>query len=367
MIAPTADAARAVMVEGDSGILSVCWPGDPMGAPDYEPSKRRITWENGATVHLFSAEEPERLRGPQCEFFWGDEMAAWGGSKSKELQEKIRQMTWDMAMFGLRLGDHPQALVTTTPKPSTLLRKLLADPKSVVSRGSTFDNAANLAPSFLEEIREKYDGTRLGRQELYAEMLLDVPGALWTEEMFPAPLDELPELARVVVGVDPSGASGDEDESNNSIGIVVAAKTAAGDYVVIEDASCALSPAGWAKRVVAMLDKHDADKIVAEVNYGGAMVVSNIRTVRADAPVKKVTASRGKAVRAEPIAALYEQGKVRHMRGLGALEDQMTKMTLNGYEGDGSPDRVDALVWALTELSSRRGTHSFYVGGQAVA
>nr|MCU0912296.1 terminase family protein [Paracoccaceae bacterium] len=231
LIAPTAGDARDVMVEGESGLLAVCWKQDTdrhgahLGRPLYEPSKRRVTWANGAQAALFSAEEPERLRGPQHDAMWADELAAW-----TRLQD-----TWDMAMFGLRLGDHPQTLVTTTPKPSPLLRRLMAHPKSVVSRGSTFDNAANLAPSFLEQVREQYEGTRLGRQELYAEILDDVPGALWTREMIRTA--ETPgDMARVVVAVDPSGASGSADERADSIGIVVAGRKADGGFHIIEDA-----------------------------------------------------------------------------------------------------------------------------------
>ncbi len=345
LIAPTAGDARDTMVEGESGLLAVCWDkdkdhrGQEMGRPLYEPSKRRVTWDNGAQAVLFSAEEPERLRGPQHDAAWMDELAAW-----TRMQE-----TWDMAAFGLRLGKHPQAMVTTTPKPSQLLRRLLQDESTVTTRGSTFDNAANLAPSFLDAVRERYEGTRLGRQELYAEVLDDVPGALWTREMIRH--GDMPEMKRIVVGVDPSGASGDPDEGSDDIGIVVAGKGVDGRFYVIEDATCVLGPAGWARRSVARYREHAADRIVAERNFGGAMVESNIRTVDPLVPVKLVTASRGKAVRAEPIAALYEQGRVTHAKGLEALEDQMMHMTLSGYVGEGSPDRLDAMVWALSELA----------------
>jgi predicted phage terminase large subunit-like protein len=254
-------------------------------------------------------------------------------------------------MFGLRLGDHPKAVVTTTPRPTPIIRALMRDPKTLITRGSTFDNAANLAPSALAQLREKYEGTRLGRQELFAEILDDVPGALWTRDGIkagPIPAD----LARVVVAVDPSGASGSED--GDSIGIVVAARGANGRFYVLEDATCDLGPAGWGRRVVERYGHHRADLIVAERNFGGAMVESVIKTADRQAKVKLVTASRGKSVRAEPIAALYEQGRVTHAAGLDALEDQMMQMTLTGFMGDGSPDRVDALVWALTELALNR-------------
>lgn len=361
LIAPTAADARDVMVEGESGLLSVCWAkdrtakGEPMGRPLYEPSKRRITWENGAQAALFSAEEADRLRGPQSDAIWADELAAWGKGAEAEKQERHRRYTWDMAMFGLRLGTHPQAMVTTTPKPSKLLRQLMQDARAVVTSGSTFDNAANLAPSFLDAIRDRYEGTRLGRQELYAELLDDVPGALFTAGMF-QPLDGEPALTRVVVGVDPSGASGAADETADEIGIVVAAMLRDRDeqgrsrFAILEDATCRLSPLGWARRASERYEAHRADAIVAERNFGGAMVESNIRTVAKNARVKLVTASRGKAVRAEPVAALYEQGRVYHARGLDELEGQMMHMTTTGYVGEGSPDRLDAAVWALSEL-----------------
>ena len=265
-------------------------------------------------------------------------------------------------MFGLRLGDSPQAVVTTTPRPTPLIRSLMKDPRTKITRGSTFDNSANLAPSALAQLREKYEGTRLGRQELFAEVLDDMPGALWTRETI-RHASELPQMARIVVAVDPSGASGNED--GDSIGIVTAGRGMDGRFYVIEDATCDLGPAGWGRRVVDRFRAHKADKIVAERNFGGAMVESVIRTADRSAPVKLVTASRGKAVRAEPIAALYEQGRVTHAKGGDALEDQMMQMTLTGYMGEGSPDRVDALVWALSELAlvQEPATTTRVVGG----
>jgi len=337
LIAPTAGDARDVMVEGESGLLSVCWTGDKdhrgniIGRPIYEPSKRRVTWDNGAVATLFSAEEPERLRGPQSDALWADELAAW----------QRAQDTWDMAMFGLRLGSNPRAMVTTTPKPLPLVRAILNDARTAVTKGNTFDNAKHLAPQFLAAMRDKYHGTRLGRQELYAEILDDVVGALWTmDSIVKRPMAE---MQRIVVGVDPSGGGDD-------IGIIVAGRGVDGLFYVIEDATCNMSPAGWAKRVVDRYHHHAADLIVAERNFGGDMVESTIRTADKNVPIKMVTASRGKSVRAEPIAALYEQQRVIHSRGLDALESQMMQFTLSGFVGDGSPDRVDALVWALSEL-----------------
>lgn len=347
LIAPTAGDARDVMVEGDSGILSVCWAGDTdhrgsqTGRPTYEPSKRRLTWANGAIATTYSADEPDRLRGPQHDAGWCDEVAAWN----------YGQEAWDMFMFGLRLGSDPRAMVTTTPRPIPLVRQIVSSPTTVVTRGSTFSNRANLATTFLDKIVTRFQGTRLGRQELEGEILDDVPGALWTRAM----IDDaglktaLPDMQRVVVAIDPSGTAGAEDEGD-SIGIVVAGKGVDGNAYVLADRTCKLSPDGWGRRAVQSYRDFNADRIVAERNFGGAMVEHVIRTVDRSVSYKEVTASRGKTIRAEPIAALYEQGRVKHVSGLTELEDQMCAMTSDGYLGDGSPDRVDALVWALTEL-----------------
>lgn len=347
LIAPTASDARDIMVEGESGILAVCWPGDKdqagesIGRPSYEPSKRRLTWANGAIATCYSAEEPERLRGPQHEILWCDELAAW----------KYLRDTWDMAMFGLRLGDDTRTCITTTPKPLPLLREIIRDEGTAITRGSTYDNKANLAASFIEQIAAKYEGTRLGRQELAAEILDDVPGALWTRDM----IDEaragirIPDMQRVVVSIDPSGTAGAQDDGD-SVGIVVAGKGVDGNAYILADRTCKLSPDGWGRRAVAAYHEFRADRIVAERNYGGAMVQHVIRTVDRSAAYTEVVASRGKVVRAEPIAALYEQKRVKHVAGLEHLEDQMCAMTGDGFQGDGSPDRVDAAVWALTEL-----------------
>lgn len=342
LVAPTAADARDTMVEGESGILATSPPWD---RPVYEPSKRRLTWPNGALATLFSAEEPERLRGPQHDAAWCDELAAWARP----------QETWDMLQFGLRLGDRPRQVVTTTPKPIPTLKAIIADKSTAVTRGGTRDNAANLAPSFLDKIVGRFAGTRLGRQELDAELLDDVPGALWTRAMIDQARAGRPAgFSRVVVAVDPSGTRGASDDGD-SIGIVVAAKTVAGHAHVIADWSCKLSPDGWGRRAVEAYRKFGADRIVAERNFGGAMVEHVIRTIDRNVAYKEVTASRGKIVRAEPVAALYEQGKVSHeggedARALIELEDQMCQMTGDGFLGEGSPDRADALVWALTEL-----------------
>lgn len=356
LIAPTASDARDVMVEGESGLLSVCWAGDKaadgsaLGRPSYEPSKRRLTWANGAVATLFSAEEPERLRGPQSEIIWADELAAW----------KYLKDTWDMAMFGLRLGSHPKTCITTTPKPSPTLRQILKDARTVVTRGSTFDNAGNLAPTFLKAIRDKYEGTRLGRQELNAELLDDVPGALWTRDMIDAAqVRSIPDMQRIVVAVDPSGTAGESDEGD-SIGIVVAGLGVDGLGYVLADRTCKLSPDGWGRRAVAAYHEFNADRIVAERNFGGAMVEHVIRTVDKKVAYKEVTASRGKVARAEPVAALYEQGRVKHHGSMPELEDQMCNIASDGYVGEGSPDRADAAVWALTDLMLNDQAEAFF-------
>lgn len=351
LIAPTAGDARDVMVEGNSGLMSVCWEKDKdhrgalVGRPVYEPSKRRVTWANGAIATTFSADEPDRLRGPQHDAGWCDELAAW----------RYGQESWDMFQFGLRLGTSPRAMVTTTPRPTPLVRQILAS--AVVTRGSTYDNRANLAASFFNKIISRFEGTRLGRQELNAEILDDVPGALWTREMIDkAQVRSVPELHRIVVAVDPSGTSG-EDDDGDWIGIVAAGKSVDGNAYVLADRSCKLSPDGWGRRAVQTYHEFNADRIIAERNFGGAMVASVIRAVDRQASYKEVVASRGKTARAEPIAALYEQGRVKHMAGMTDLEDQLCGMTSDGYLGKGSPDRADAAVWAITELMLDLNAH----------
>lgn len=350
LIAPTAGDARDVMVEGDSGILSVCWEGDrdhkgrDIGRPIYEPSKRRLTWGNGAIATTYSADEPDRLRGPQHDAGWCDEVAAWN----------YAQEAWDMFMFGLRLGDDPRAMVTTTPRPIPLVRQIVGASTTVVTRGSTYSNRANLAAAFLDKIVTRFEGTRLGRQELEGEILDDVPGALWTRAMIDAARQNvtLPDMRRVVVAVDPSGTGG-EDDDGDSVGIVVVGKGVDGMGYVLADRTCKLSPDGWGRRVIEAYEEFNADRVVAERNFGGAMVEHVIRTVRRAVSYQEVSASRGKVIRAEPIAALYEQGRVKHIGELTALEDQMVSMCSDGFLGEGSPDRVDALVWALTALDLR--------------
>jgi phage terminase large subunit-like protein len=339
LVAETAADARDVMIEHTSGILGVH---PPEFMPNYEPSKRRLSWKNGAVATVFNATEPDQLRGPEHDLAWGDELAKWAYARE----------TWDQLMFGLRQGSPPHCCITTTPRPLPLLREIIADEGTIITRGITLDNRDNLAPTFIRTIMRKYQGTRLGRQELNAELLDDVPGALWTRQVLDdcrVKKDNLPDMARVVVGVDPSGTSGEEDEGAD-IGIVVAGRGVNGRGYVLGDYTCKLSPDGWGRRAVTAYHQHSADRLVAETNYGGAMVKQVIKTCDANVAYKEVVASRGKVARAEPIAAMFEQGRISIVGGFAELEDEMVMMTSAGYLGEGSPNRVDAAVWALTEL-----------------
>lgn len=338
IIAPTATAARNICVEGKSGLLSVlpkeCVANWNRAAP------AELTLWNGTKYFCYSAIEPDSLRGPEHHRAWCEEVASWPDPDA-----------FDQMLLGLRLGDRPQAVLTTTPKPVPLIRQILQIPGLVITSGSTFDNADNLPATTLAFLKSRYEGTRLGRQELEAELLEDVQGALWTGDMIDGTRrNAVPDMKRIVVAVDPSGTAGGGE--GDDIGIIVAGEGQDGRFYVLEDASCNLSPHGWARRTAHAYERWEADRVVAEKNYGGAMVEAVLRTAAKHLPVKLVTASRGKVVRAEPIAALYEQGKVSHVGRFDALEDQMAGMTGAGYFGPGrSPDRADALVWALSELS----------------
>jgi phage terminase large subunit-like protein len=343
-VAPTASDVRDVMVEGESGILAIS---PARERPRYEPSKRRLTWPNGAIATLFSADEPERLRGPQHDLAWCDELAAWRYPEA-----------WDMLMFGLRLGRDPRAVVTTTPRPTRLIRTLLADPTVTVTRGRTAENRDNLAPGFLEQIVRRYEGTRLGRQELDGEILEDVPGALWSRAIIEAArANTAPELARIVVAIDPAAMSGEQADET---GIVVAGADAGGQGYVLADVSGRYAPTEWARAAITAYRAHAADRVVAEINNGGEMIEATLRMIDPGVPFRAVRAARGKTARAEPVAALYEQGRVRHVGAFPRLEDQMCAFVPGAGSGlrggfdrgatGGSPDRVDALVWALTEL-----------------
>ncbi len=339
LIGATSDDARDVLVEGESGILAIC---PPRERPEYVPSKRKLVWPNGATSLIFSAEEPERLRGKQHEKLWCDEIAAWQYPEA-----------WDQAKFGLRLGANPQACITTTPKPAKLIRTLVADPGTHVTRGSTYDNRENLAPQFFAAIIKTYEGTRLGRQELNAEVLDDNPGALWQRSQIDATrVAKAPPMSRIIVGIDPSVTS---TEDSDECGIVVAGLGDDDEFYVLADLSLIASPQGWATVAAGAYHRWDADRVIAETNNGGDLVEAVLRQVDENVAYKKVTASRGKMIRAEPIAALYEQGRVHHVGAFERLEDQMCDYNPADAKG-ASPDRMDALVWALTELSAGAGT-----------
>jgi predicted phage terminase large subunit-like protein len=333
VVAETFADGRDVCIEGESGLLS-CLP--ERSVKMWNRSIGELFLVNRTTYRLFSGDKPDGLRGYQFHRAWVDELAKF----------RYARESWTQLMLGLRLGERPQAVVTTTPRPVSLLRGLKDRENTHVTTGSTFDNAANLAAPFLEEIRARYEGTRVGRQELYAEILDDVPGALWTRAMVDAArTKEAPDMERVVVAIDPAVTSGEDADET---GLVVAGRGIDGRAYVLADRTCRLSPDGWAKRAVAAFDEFSGDRVVAEVNNGGDLVERVIRTVSPRIPYKKVHASRGKRVRAEPVAALYEQGKVKHAAAMPELEDQMCAFVPEGY--DGSPDRVDALAWALTEL-----------------
>ena len=340
LVAPTAADARDVMVQGESGILAVCQRYGMHAT--YKPSLRRVDFANGARAFLYSAEEPDRLRGPQHDAAWCDEIAAWRYPE-----------TWDQLQFGLRLGDHPRVVATTTPKPTSVVRGLLAQAGDgrgdvVVTRGSTYDNAANLAPSFLAALRDRYEGTRLGRQEIAGELLEDVEGALWSHALLDAGrVRTAPELARVVAAVDPAATHGEDADYT---GIVAAGIDRAGEVFVLHAEQVRLSPAGWAARAWDVFDRYQADRLIYERNQGGEMVEHTLRTVRRQGALQAVTATRGKTTRAEPVAARYEQGRVHHVGVLGDLEAQLTQFPV-AAEHD---DLVDALVWAVTGLVGGR-------------
>jgi len=329
-----ADVRDTIIEIGESSLLKIS---PPWFYPEYEPSKRRVTWPNGVVGIVYSGDEPDQLRGPQHAKAFVDELAKF----------KYPRETWDNLVLGLRIGSKPQAVVTTTPRPIKILKEMLRDKRTAVTRGHTLENRANLAPEFINYVLGKYEGTRLGRQELAGEILDDNPGALWKR----GAIDELrvkqhPPLVRVVVGIDPEAAN---TEDSAETGIIVAGIAPVNGQMhayVLDDLSIKGTPSGWATAAVTGYYKFSADRIVAEVNQGGDMVESTIRTVDPNAPVKKIHASRGKFTRAEPIAALYEQKKVHHVGYFPDLEEQLCEWLPGGK----SPDRLDALVHCLTEL-----------------
>jgi phage terminase large subunit-like protein len=336
LVAPTAADARDVMIEGESGLIN-CFP--PNSRPVYEPSKRRVTFPNGSMAFAFSADEPERLRGPQCHAFWADELAAWRFPEA-----------WDNLLFGFRLGSDPRGVITTTPKPTKLVRDIVGDPNTVITRGTSYDNRANLAPAFFDAIIRKYEGSRLGRQELLAELLEDMAGAIFKRALIEAARIRLDQVrwdlvVRIVVAIDPAVTN---TEDSDETGIVVCALTRSSHILVLDDLSCRDTPLGWARIAISAFHTRRADRIVGEVNNGGDLVESNIRVIGPNVPFRKVRASRGKAVRAEPLAALYEQGRVHHIGYFEKLETQMCEYVPGVTEK--SPDRMDALVWAAAEL-----------------
>lgn len=348
LVAKTAADVRDVMIEGPlSGLVATAWPGE---RPKYEPTKKRLTWPNGAVATGYSAEEPDSLRGPQFDAAWLDELGAYRYPEA-----------YDQLQFGLRLGLARQ-IVTTTPRPTRIVRELRSDPTTKLTVGRTMDNSANLAPSFLKTILARYAGTRLGRQELDAELLEDVPGAAWHRawiDDYRVALSQAPSEAlflRVVVGVDPAATS---TEGADETGVVCVASAlhapdahdplAHDHYYVLDDATMRMTPAEWGLQAVTIYQRRIGDLIVGETNRGGEMVERVIRSVDANVNFKGVHATRGKITRAEPVAALYEQGKVHHVGAFPQLEDQMCEYVPD--VATTSPDRMDALVWALTELA----------------
>jgi phage terminase large subunit-like protein len=342
LVAASLGEARAVMVEGEAGLLAVC---PPRGRPVYEPSLRRLSWPNGAQATLYSAGEPESLRGPQHSHAWCDEIAKWDNAGGRALA------AWDNLLLGLRVGDRPRLVATTTPRSVPLMHRLLAEPDEdlAVTHGRSEDNAGNLPPRYLRNVRRSFGRSVLGRQELDGEMIADLPGALWTRAMIEACREPVPPaMARVVVGVDPPASSG-----GDACGIVVVGLGEDGVARVLHDGSLLKpSPERWARKVARTSEAWSADRVIAEANQGGDMVGTVLRATGYVLPLKLVHASRGKVARAEPVAALYEAGRVRHAGVFAALEDELCGLIWGGaYEGPGrSPDRADALVWALTEL-----------------
>ena len=334
LVAPTGADARDIMLEGESGLLTIAKPGH---RPLYEPSKRRLTWPNGAVGTLFSAEEPDRLRGPEHYAAWCDEPAHW----------PLVQEAWDNLLFGMRLGPRPRIVVTTTPKPRPWLKDLMTRPDTRMSQASTYENLSNLSPVFRQAVIGKYEGTRLGRQELLAEVLDDVEGALWNWGLIErSRVAGSPSLVRIVVGVDPAGS---KKKSADETGIVVVGIGDDGDLYVLDDRSGHYSPHGWATAANSAYDDWSADALVAEKNFGGEMVEHTLRSSGyRDARIVVKQTRRGKALRAEPVVGKYEQDKVHHVGAFGDLETQMTEW--QPYESGDSPDRVDALVYAATDL-----------------
>ncbi|MBX9621671.1 MAG: terminase family protein [Alphaproteobacteria bacterium] len=334
LIAETENEGRRVMIEGPSGLLNI-YP--PKETPLYEPSKRKVTWKNGAVATTFSADAFEQLRGPQFDAAWIDELSKFN----------YDQQVWDQLMFALRLGRYPRVIITTTPRPTPLLKKLIKNPDTIITRGTTFENAANLAEPFLSYMKQNYENTRLGRQELYAELLEENEGALWTHKMIERAREAyLPQpLKRLIIAIDPAVTS---KAHSDETGIIAAGITQNGIGVILEDLSIKGTPSQWIQRVIKAYKRLKADRIVAEVNMGGELVEQLLRTFDPSLSYKSLHATRGKMMRAEPIAALYEQGKIWHAAIFPELEEQLCHYSPGSSIK--SPDRLDALVWALSEL-----------------
>ena len=344
LVARKLDEVRSTMVEGESGILA-CMDERLRDRVKWNRGTCELTLPNGSFAKGYTAEEPKNLRGPQHHGAWCDELAQWKDAPLGAQQDT----TWSNLMMGLRLGDHPRCVVTTTPKPFKLVKDILALPDVVVTRGTTYANLGNLAAPFRRQVIEQYEGTRLGRQELNGELLEDVVGALWWQaliEPYRVKPEDLPRFARIVVAIDPAVSA---NEESSETGIVVVGIDAAGHCYLLADASGRYTPLEWANRAVNLYREWQADRIIGEANNGGALVEANIRTVSRQVPYTAVHASRGKATRAEPIASLYEQGRCHHVVTFPELEDQLT--TWVPGTGMASPDRLDALVWGMTELN----------------
>ena len=336
LVGKTLADVRNVMIEGQSGLLAIH---PARERPLFEPSKRRLTWPNGAVAELFSADEAEALRGPQFTAAWCDELAKWRGAEK----------AWDMLQFALRLGDAPRACVTTTPRATKLLKKIIADEATVTVNLATADNALNLAPTFLAEMTRRYAGSAIGRQELLGEIVEDASDGLWRRHWIEeARVESAPEMQRIVVALDPPVTS---TASSDACGIVVAGLGIDRRAYVLADRTVqGRTPEVWARAALGAHDDFEADRMVAEVNQGGDLVISVLQQFRENFPVVKVRATRGKWVRAEPVAALYAEGRVAHVGRFDALEDQMCAFGADGTVKGRSPDRADALVWAITDL-----------------
>lgn len=348
LVGATAADVRDTMVEGPSGIMEVCPPWDQ---PEYQPSKRRLRWKNGALAFLYSAEEPDRLRGPQHDLAFCDELASWAGGGE----------TWDNLLLGMRVGSNPRVIAVTTPKPRAFLKAIIADPRTHVTRGTTYDNRENLPELFFSQVVARYEGTTLGRQEIHGEYLEEIPGALLHRPMLDAlRVASAPVLTRVAVGVDPAATA---TEASDETGIMACGKGEDGHLYVLADGSGRFSPLSWGKRVLDLATRREADAVVAETNQGGDMVATILGMAARDLGISlprlvTVHAKRGKVIRAEPVVALYEQGKVHHVGAFAELEDQLCGWTV---DADWSPDRLDALVYALLELVGT--TSGVRVGG----